>query len=243
MLNNLLSSNGDISHEPPSQSQHVFDLLKEKISMMELPPGRRLSEADLLAQLGVGRTPFREAIQRLVQHGLVISKPYQSPVVAPLEAVEVAQIVELRTLLEIASARAAAERATPKEREAIHTANAVYNDSIDTNDKSAIIHADGALHDAIAGASHNAHLRQVISWNRDFGCRLWVIAVDRGGQVNTRKYAHDALVTAISDGDPNAAEHEMRSHIGLFRNRLLRLLNGDPVSEPGRSVQGGVDPQ
>lgn len=230
------------SAEPPSQSQLVFNMLKEKISMMELPPGRRLSEADLLTQLGVGRTPFREAIQRLVQHGLVISKPYQSPMVAPLEAVEVAQIVELRTLLEVASARAAAERCTARERDAIKAANGLYNDSIDGNDRNAIIHADAALHDAIALASHNAHLRQTISWNRDFGCRLWVIAVQRGGQTNTRKFAHDAIVTAICDGDANAAEREMRAHIGLFRNRLQRMLNGEIAADAASSLPQGEQP-
>lgn len=220
------------SRQQPSQSELVYELMREKIAMMELAPGERLNEVALVEQLGVGRTPFREAIQRLVQHGLVISKPYQSATVAPLQAFEISQIVEVRSVLELASVRFAAERATARDKQAIAAANLVYNQSVDGNDGRAIIKADAALHDAIAEASHNTHLRHAIAWNRDYGCRLWCLAVDRGDQFNTKKNAHDKIVAAINKGDADAAAAEMQAHIGLFRTKLQRVLNGEEPEPP-----------
>jgi DNA-binding GntR family transcriptional regulator len=192
--------------------------------MLELPPGEPLNEAELIGTLGVGRTPYREALQRLVQHGLVVAKPYQSAMVAPLQATDIAHIVDVRIVLEVASARSAAERATRSDREAIARANDAYNNSIGLSDVRSIIQADAALHDAIAAATHNPYLRQAVTWNRDYGCRLWCLAVDRGDDFNTRRNAHDRLVAAIDGGDPDEAEAAMREHIGMFRSKLLKVL-------------------
>jgi DNA-binding GntR family transcriptional regulator len=181
-------------------------------------------EQQLLADLGVGRTPLREAIQRLVQYGLIIAPPRQSAIVAPIQAFEIAEIVEVREILERSAARLAATRATPKDVRALRDASDHFDDCMELKETRRIVLADAAFHDTLAAAAHNQHLRQSIAWNRDYGGRLWFLSVSRGGPMPSSDYSHAPIVEAVKAKDPDAAEKAIAFHIELFRTRLQRMI-------------------
>lgn len=220
------SMQADLSERKPPQSEIVYRMLLDRITSMEYAPGEALNEVDLVKSLGTGRTPVREAIQRLVQVGLVVTKPYQPATVVPLNPPEVAQIVELRIVLETASVRLAAMRADADLKDEIRAFNDAYNRAVRSNDPVRIIESDSQFHQAISRATANPHLEKAVSWNRNFNCRLWHLAVKRGDDFNTKLGAHDAIVDAIDRNDPDAAEQAMRQHIHLFRKGLARIVSG-----------------
>jgi len=210
-----------------SKSQQVYDLLHKKITMLEFKPGEPLSEPRLMSEFGVGRTPLREAIQRLIMQGLVIAYPRQAPTVAPVQAGEVAQIVEMRTVLEVATVRLAAQRATKEDIQRLSAASDEYARATEEGDPIAIVMADAAFHQGIAEATHNRYLSQTVAWNRDFGCRLWCMSIKLGGSMHADGYKHGPIIELIARRDADAAEAAIRQHIGLMHQRLNALLNGE----------------
>lgn len=223
----------DLSPPSSSKSHGVYELLREKITSLELTPGQRLSEVDLMASLGIGRTPLREAIQRLIASGLIVAHARQAPVVAPIQAFEVPQIIEMRTILEVSSVRLAIERGTDQDIERIESANALYVQAVKDSDHFAIVEADSAIHEAIAAATHNQHLLQAIAWNRNFGRRLWFLSVRLGGSISSSEIAHEPIVSAISERDADRAEQMIRAHIQAMQSRLTTLLSGGQLISPG----------
>ncbi len=99
----------------------VYQELRRRILMLQLAPGQPLHEAELIEQLGSSRTPIREAVQRLAAEKLVVLRPRQTPFVAPILASELAQLSEIRMVLEPECARLAAERGTAAERKQLKT--------------------------------------------------------------------------------------------------------------------------
>lgn len=222
----------DLSPPSSSKSHAVYELLREKITSLELLPGQRLSEVDLMASLGVGRTPLREAIQRLIVSGLIVAHPRQAPAVAPIQAFEVPQIIEMRTILEVSAVRLAVERGTDQDFARIQSANALYVQAAKDGDHFAIVESDSAIHEAIAAAAHNQHLSQAIAWNRNFGRRLWFLSVRLGGPISSSEIAHEPIVNAILQRNADRAELMIRAHIQAMQSRLTTLLSGAQLGSP-----------
>lgn len=209
-----------------SKSDETFQRLLEKITTLEFAPGQRLSEAHLMATLDVGRTPIREALQRLAAVGLIQIERHQSNIVTPLQPYDVGKIVEMRMILEVAAARLAAERASPQEMDRIAEASATY-DALDPSIASEErLVFDRRFHDELAQASRNEHLVAAIGNNRLFGARLWYLTSRNGGlDERYTHYSHEPIVDAVRDRDPDRAEKEMRHHIDIFRATLQRSFS------------------
>lgn len=207
----------------PSKSDETFQRLLEKITTLEFAPGQRLSEAHLMQTLEVGRTPIREALQRLAAVGLVQIERHQSNIVTPLQPFDVGRIVEMRMILETNAARLAAERATPAELERIAAASHAYDALNPATPPAERLAQDSAFHDEIASASHNEHLASAITTNRLFGARLWYLTSRNSGYDQKYiEYSHEPIVEAIRSRDPDRAEAEMRHHVDIFRKTLKR---------------------
>lgn len=213
-----------------SKSHAAFEMLREKITSLELAPGQPLHEAALMESLGIGRTPLREAIQRLIASGLVVAHPRQAPVVAPIQAFEVPQIVEMRLILEVSAVRLAVERATPQDIARIQAAHDLYVQAVRDGDHFAVVEADSAIHESIVAAAHNPHLAQAIAWNRNFGRRLWFLSVRLGGPLSSSEVAHEPIIKAIVERDADKAEQLIRAHIQAMQSRLQALLSGGSLA-------------
>src|SRR5215813_3129361 len=102
-----------------SQSELAYRRLLERIVSLEMPPGSVVNEARLREELKIGRTPIREALQRLARENLVRSVPHRGTFVTDVNITDLARITEVRVVLEGHAARLAAERCTASDRAAI----------------------------------------------------------------------------------------------------------------------------
>ncbi|NJO22518.1 MAG: GntR family transcriptional regulator, partial [Sphingomonadales bacterium] len=94
-------------------TEQAYQLLEERIVTLQLKPGDFLSEYALASQLRLGRTPIREALQRLAREGLVVILPRKGILVAPADPEKQLLVLEVRRELERLLSRSAAQRATP----------------------------------------------------------------------------------------------------------------------------------
>src|SRR5256886_5800706 len=102
-----------------SQSEEAYSRILERIVSLEMPPGSVVNEAQLREDLRIGRTPIREALQRLARENLVRSIPHRGTFVTDVNITDLARITEVRIVLEAHAARLAAEKMTAADREAM----------------------------------------------------------------------------------------------------------------------------
>lgn len=102
-----------------SLAEQAYRVLEKHLVMLDLPPGNLVSEGELIRLTGFGRTPVREAIQRLAQHDLFQVIPRQGLKVSPVEPAHLLQILEARKPLESLMARRTAVKASDKQRSSL----------------------------------------------------------------------------------------------------------------------------
>ncbi|MEV1175930.1 GntR family transcriptional regulator [Nonomuraea sp. NPDC049784] len=207
----------------------VYDTLRARILEHSMQPGDRVNIDALARELDVSQTPIREALARLEADGLVRKRPLVGYTVSPLlTRAEFTHMFEMRLLLECATARWAAERATSEQREAI-AAEAATSIEQEPDDPSgwrwhaAFTTHDARFHDLIAEASGNPLLRDGLE-------RLHVhLHLHRRyfpyAHAGTTIEEHHRIAAAIEAGDPDAAEAAMRGHLTKARERQLTAFD------------------
>src|SRR5438270_13626940 len=102
-----------------SQSEEAYTRILDRIVSLEVPPGSVVNAARLREELGIGRTPIREALQRLARENFVRSIPHRGTFVTDVNITDLARITEVRVVLEAHAARLATEKLTSADRESI----------------------------------------------------------------------------------------------------------------------------
>ena len=152
----------------PSLRERVYQALREALVSGELPPGQRLHDQELAAQLGVSRTPVREALQRLEDEGLVETSPRALTRVSPLDARAAREAFPVVAALHSLAARSGAPRLTPAELEEMRAANTAFAAAIaaaDPSDPDTIaraIAADDRFHGVLLSAADNEELMRAL---------------------------------------------------------------------------------
>jgi DNA-binding GntR family transcriptional regulator len=141
----------------------VFNTLRKAILTGELKPGERLMEIHLANQLGVSRTPIREAIRKLELEGLVVMMPRRGAEVAQITEKSLRDVLEVRRSLDALCAELACDRITAEELEKLKTACEQFEKAAGTDDVAEIAKADVALHDIIVQATRNRRLIQIVN--------------------------------------------------------------------------------
>ena len=199
--------------QPDNLSMRVFESIQSAIKDKSLPPGKRVTEADLAAQLNVSKTPVREAFIKLRQIGLLEPDGRRAWRVIQLSRPTIDDACEVREALEVSAARAAAERATADQRSAISDAAARSLEAAKAGDNTTFRAWDDRFHRAVAGASENVRLRGLIDDT------LLLIATLRLRDLPHRQasiecaQAHVAIAEAIAAGMPAEAGESMRAHV------------------------------
>src|SRR6266496_4014258 len=158
-----------------SQSSDAYHLIKEKIITLELPPASVIDEARLIAELGLGRTPIREALQRLALDNLVVILPRRGTIVADLNMSDLQKIFEIRIELEVYGVRLAAQRATVAQ---IAAMEALFEDAdtlLRDGDNYQLIRLDHQAHRLLAQAAHNEFLEETLERLYNHVLRLWYV--------------------------------------------------------------------
>lgn len=202
----------------------VFESLREAIITGLLKPGERLMEVQVAEELGVSRTPVREAIRKLELEGLVVMLPRRGAYVAGISVKDIADVFEVRAALEALAASLAAERITDAELEDLERSLVEITKVSDTQDIGTIVARDTSFHDIIYRASRNGWLIQIISNLQDQIHRFRMTTLSRPGRTKEAVEEHKKIVEAISDRNSELAGQLAREHIENAESSLLNSL-------------------
>jgi len=212
-----------VTRPQPRLSDTAYNVLRQRIVSLRLPPGMRLDEEELIADLGVGRTPLREAIARLQHEGLVMVMPRRATIVAPLDLEDLHQLIEARLVLEPDVAARAARRSNPDLAAALAEAVDAADRAARSGDVDAYVDSDLRFHDAVADACGNVHLARANKHVNILSMRFWHLGFRVAGPPSAANH-HRTLMAALVAGDEPAARVCASAHIENFRQRLRTAL-------------------
>lgn len=213
---------------PRSLAERAYELLVRKIVRLEAAPGSVLVERDLMEEFGIGRTPLREAMQRLAIERLVDHLPNRGMFVSEITASGVQQIYEFRSVLDGYAAWLAATRATAEQlREAalVHKqlVRAAEDDAIDD-----YVAYDRHFYQLLADASHNSLVADSIPRIFNLHLRLWFFISQKLGGWHAIVSAHQEMtrdvVAALEGRDPEKARAAMQDYIAARHQDIKRVL-------------------
>jgi DNA-binding GntR family transcriptional regulator len=216
-------------------SDTVFLALRDAILTGALPESSEHSIYEFAERFGVSRTPVREAVLRLADLGMVEIRRNRGVRIRGLSAVEVRAIFELRLLLEVPAAIAAAQLRSPVTVAGLREALGAMATAADSDDIAGFALWDRALHDAIIGALDNQRLLDVVSDLRDATQAMGASTMNRARRLAEIEEEHEPIVEAIERGDVRAAERTMRDHLVNTGRTLLQQV--DPSGTVGWRMQ------
>jgi DNA-binding GntR family transcriptional regulator len=198
-----------------TKSEFAYMRVRELILSGELEPGAVINQAILARRIGISTTPLREALKRLKQQGLVELDAHRDARVAPLDAEEARDLLEVRRSLDPLAASLAADRRT-KQDIAEMRASLEGLDALPSNPTFQQLVAHRRFHAAIYRASHNALLVETLDglWDTADRYRRHGLQVERSEEERAMKAReHSLLFEAIVEGDGATAAEVMRAHI------------------------------
>lgn len=202
----------------------VFESLREAIINGNLRPGERLMEVQLAEELGVSRTPVREAIRKLEIEGLVVMLARRGAYVAGISVKDIADVFEVRAALEALAASLAAERITDEELEDLERSLVGISGVSDAQDINVIVAQDTHFHDVIYRASRNNRLMLIISHLQDQLQRFRITTLSRPGRTREAVEEHKKIVEAISERNSELSGQLAREHIENAESSMLNTL-------------------
>lgn len=211
---------------PRSTTDHVFEALYDRVVNLTLPPGSRLSEAEVASQMGVSRQPVRDAFYRLSQLGFVQIRPQRATTVTPISEEAVMQAHFIRTSLEEACMRVAATRLTKDQLATL--------DQLIARQEAA---ASAGLRDEFHALDDEFH-RQICEFS-GLGF-VWTLVKDNKGHMDRARYLslsynaghaiaeHRQIIAALHQHDPEAAAAAIRQHLIRIQDILARIRTEQP---------------
>ena len=206
-----------------SQSEAAYMRIRDRIVSLDMAPGSVVNEARLREDLDIGRTPIREALQRLALENLVKSIPHRGTFVTDVNITDLARITEVRVVLEAHAARLAAERLTGQDRVAIQELLAVLEGG-GAADQRELMRLDQQIHRQIYRAARNSFLESTLERYFNLSLRLWYLVVDREVRLREAVAEHVELLRAVLAGEGSRAEESMRRHVTGFEREIRRVL-------------------
>ncbi|MBL6078095.1 GntR family transcriptional regulator [Belnapia sp. T18] len=183
-----------------TMTEQAYRAIEEAIVTLALQPGEVVSEAQLSAKSGFGRTPVREALQRLARERLVRILPRRGIVVAPVDIREQLRLLEVRREIERLTARAAARRADATQRERLRAIADAMEVAAATRDETGFLRLDRELNLLLLDAAHNEFAAAAMALMHGLSRRFWFIHWRRSAGLPEAAAAHARLARNIADG-------------------------------------------
>ncbi|MGC8838005.1 MAG: GntR family transcriptional regulator [Anaerolineae bacterium] len=207
-----------------SLADRAYEVIKADIVTCVLRPGQQIAQPQLAERYGLGLTPVREALQRLAQEGFVQAVPRFGYIVSPISISDIHEIYELRSIAESAAARLAAVRGSQEAlRRIAEQANFTYRYR-DRQSYTNFLTLNSEFHLAIAVASGNRRLADLVSHLLDELLRVFHLGLDLRDSADEMRDEHVALATALLERDPVRAEQLVQSQIARSQQRVLEAL-------------------
>ena len=191
--------------DPETLTDRAYRLIEELIVMLALPPETILSEQSLAARLGIGRTPIREALQRLARDGLVVILPRRGILVSQINLKTQMRLLEVRRELERLMARGAAERATPEETALFATIARDMRRASDESDDMTFMRLDRQFNELVSEAARNEFASRAMGLMHGLSRRFWYQHYRESGDLPLSARLHAEVAEAIAKRNPDAA--------------------------------------
>jgi len=204
--------------------QSAYDFLLAEITSFRLRTGSPLSENRIATQLGISRTPVREALQRLEKEGLVKRTDNARFTVSQLTAQEANDACDLLVVLDTYIAKRAAERLEPAQAAELRASITAMRESAELGDRAAWSEADLAFHRLINGIAGNALVSEAVKETRRRVQRFWLHSSAVESRLVACSDEHVVLAEAIIAKNYGAIEPAVQEHIEHMRERILDLL-------------------
>ena len=192
---------------PASLSEQAYLRLEERIVTLDLKPGSRVTEGALIEATGMGRTPVREAIQRLSWEGLVTVRPRAGLEIAPLVASDWLKVIEARRGVEAVLARGAARHVNRQATEGFAGAASAMREAAEAGNTRAFLAADKAFDTVMGSIAGNAYAERLAAPLQSHSRRHW-FANAKPESLGEAASHHIDLITAILSGDGDKAHAE-----------------------------------
>lgn len=213
--------NRPVAGRVPLLSERAYAALRDMIVTLRLPPGSPINEERLSAELGVGRTPLRDAVKRLEAESLVLIYPRQGTFVSEVNITDHGLIADVRRQLEGHAAHRAAERLTPADRQLL--AELVSEARCGPGGREASMRLDTDIHRAVYRCAHNHYLTTTLDHYYNLSLRIWYLFLDRLPEVDHTAH-HLPMLAAILDGDAERARRLAVEHVDEFEKSVRETL-------------------
>ena len=187
----------------------AYGHLEEMIVTLKLPPGSAVSETALSQRLGIGRTPIREALQRLARERLVTILPRRGIIVSEINVRSQLRLLEVRREVERLVAKSAARRATPEESARFLELARRFEKSAKTNDDVSFMRVDREFNELSVMAARNEFAAGAMSLMHSLSRRFWYIHYKQAADMPLTAKLHADIARAISAGEEAAAGKAM----------------------------------
>jgi DNA-binding GntR family transcriptional regulator len=220
---------GGVNHSFPGRvpllADRAYASVRDMIVTLRLPPGSPLNEERLSAELGVGRTPLRDALKRLEAESLVAIYPRRGTFVTEVNITDHGLIADVRRQLEGHAARRAAERATAPDRDRLRELVALAWQSVATDgpDRAGSMRLDTQIHRAIYGCTHNRYLEATLDHYYNLSLRIWYLFLDRLPEVDHATELVPMLDAILARDGERARELAVR-HVENFERSVRAAL-------------------
>ena len=190
---------------PQSLTDRAYAEIEELIVTLRLAPGAPLSEAELSARLGIGRTPIREALQRLARERLVAIYPRRGVIVTEINVASQLRLLETRRELERLIARSAARRATDGERARFRALAVAFEAAAKANDDVNFMRIDRDFNVLCSSAAHNEFAAGAMGLMHSLSRRFWYLHYKQAADMPLTAKLHADIARAIAAGDAERA--------------------------------------
>jgi DNA-binding GntR family transcriptional regulator len=205
----------------PLLSDQAYDAIRDKIVSLEIPPGAPIEEEQLAAELGVGRTPVREAIKRLAYCRLVVVYPRSGSYAADLDLADLEAICDMRERLEGLAAERAATEARYEERQELQS---LLDDVVACTDPAQLLDLDALVHRAIHRMAHNPYLLDSLTQSLDLSLRMWNLARERLPDLDHHVHGQAEILQAILDRNGTRARQLAEAHVREFEDDIRKMF-------------------
>ena len=202
-------------------AEHAYEELRDRIVTLALPPGTVLREDQLMGELGIGRTPLREAVKRLALENLVEVQPRRGTFVSAVEAADIQNITEVRAELEGYAAELAALRLDPDTRATAESLRNEVEELQSPADQHRLMQLDERIHRFTWEAAHNPYLLQSLERYFTHSLRIWYLVLDHVPTLGHSVHDQTQLLDAIIDRNGSHARTIMREHVLAFQREIL----------------------
>ena len=213
--------NFDLQNHRPLR-EIVYEELKRQILRGKITPGMRMMEVELAEEMGVSRTPVREAIRKLEKEGLVTIEPRRGAYASDISVKDMVDVLEVREDLEGFAAFLAADRITEAEVDELREITENYSEAVRNNDTEKMITFDERFHKKIVASSGNKTLIQLSETVQELALRFRYLYYDDFSRYVNMPVEHKEILDALTSGNGDMARRSADDHVRKLKEFVIK---------------------